>query len=470
MMISILISYKNLIIHAILSLFITLILTTFSIPIRFLEGLHTYIHPENLGQQNRPQGNPKAVIRRPENPNNGNSTENLQNPSSKRGNRSKDKVEFDESNAQIFRMRLVNSHLRSRLYFTAYQNTFVYSIIALLNFLLNYFLPVSESDSTIFANGAVFPIVLGFVAFSRLSFFLGKLAFERSSSKRSEKQLSILFGVLGFLLVLSIFFVLSSNIFDFEFDSSYGVLNILMAFFAGCIAGFMFIPAAKNARAFWLGTDQLRWNLSVISCGKVSQILLYVNILMTVFTSLLWINPVAEIFVKKTDFATCGVNLNQRKGLEYNGKLAGNVGMVRSDYMKFRLCSLLVSALLELLTLRPKLQMYLNESVLSWYQRLHASKVPDLDFSRAKIFLHNYYLCLVVLQFLAPPTLVLLFLGFSQIQGNLFGDFPFIHSFEHCSSYVKEAALFMAWWVVFVWAIFTSSSLALYRCGFAFIS
>ena len=60
--------------------------------------------------------------------------------------------------------------------------------------------------------------------------------------------------------------------------------------------------------------------------------------------------------------------------------------------------------------------MYMNEALLSWYRRLHVSKVPDLDYSRAKMFLHNRYLCLVVLQFLGPPVLVLLFLGLSHID------------------------------------------------------
>jgi len=63
--------------------------------------------------------------------------------------------------------------------------------------------------------------------------------------------------------------------------------------------------------------------------------------------------------------------------------------------------------------------MYMNEALLSWYRRLHVSKVPDLDYSRAKMFLHNRYLCLVVLQFLCPPVLALLFLGLSHIDDGV---------------------------------------------------
>ena len=146
------------------------------------------------------------------------------------------------------------------------------------------------------------------------------------------------------------------------------------------------------------------------------------------------------------------------------------MGMSKSDFDKFRIWCLLASGLLQIVTLRANLQMYLNEAVLSWYQRLHASKVPDLDFSRAKVFLHNHYLCLVVLQFFGPPALVLIFLGFSQIDDKLLTNFQPVCSLLPCSALVKEIALFMAWWITFVWAIFTSASLVLYRRGILYVS
>lgn len=114
--------------------------------------------------------------------------------------------------------------------------------------------------------------------------------------------------------------------------------------------------------------------------------------------------------------------------------------------------------------------MYLNEAVFSWYQRLHASKVPDLDFSRAKVFLHNHYLCLVVLQFFAPAILVLLFLGMSQIDDSSLEIFRWVCDLISCSAFVKEVNLFMAWWVVFVWGLCTSVSLLLYRHGILYVS
>ncbi|KAJ4950394.1 hypothetical protein NE237_027226 [Protea cynaroides] len=470
-MLSIFVEYKNLILQAALCLSVTLFVTLLRIPARFLEGLFTYIHPENLGNDQN-QSSIRAAIRKPQSTDSSSGLEgykNLssrENPEPKKRNRSKEKFEFDESNAQIFRLRLVDSHLESRLYFAEYRNAFVYSIVALSSLLLHRFLPVSEDTGTLF-NGGLVPVLLALVAVCKIFVLLGKISFERSASKRSEKQMSILLGFLGFLSVLSIVFVISPSVFDFELDSVDGFGKFSIAVFVGCLTGFLFMPATKSARSFWLGTDQLRWNLSIISCGWIARMLLYMNLLAIIFASLLWINPLAEIFVKKNNPDIKGRNSSLRTRDAY--ELAGNVGMAHSDFTKLRLWCLLVSGLSQIVALRPNLQMYLNEAVLSWYQRLHASKVPDLDFSRAKIFLHNYYLCLAVLQFFTPSMLVLLFLGLSKFEGDLFTNIPFVCDVFPCSVFVKEVALFIAWWVVFVCALFTSASLALYRRGFLYI-
>ncbi|XXG77745.1 hypothetical protein AAC387_Pa08g1839 [Persea americana] len=441
-------SYKNIIFQALLSLSLSLLLfPILNLPTLFLSNLHTYIHPENLSSDpNHPSV--RASIRRPD---------SHDHPDPKRRPRSKDKFEFDESNAQIFRLRLADGHLQSRLYFPQFRSLFAASAVSASGLLLQSFLSSgSDPDSGIFLNGSAIPIFLGIYAIGNGFVSLARVSFDRSSSKRSEKQISVLFGFLGFLSAVSIISVFSSSIFDFDFGSVDGIAKLSIAVFAGCIAGFLYMPAMKIARSFWLGTDQLRWNLSVVSCGSLGRLLLYSNFLMISFASMLWINPMAEVLIKnKSD-----------RGMRFSG----NVGMDRSDFERFRVLCLMVSGVLQILSLRPNLQMYLNEAVLSWYQRLHASKVPDLDFSRAKIFLHNHYVCLVVLQFFVPPALVLVFLGLSQIQGNLFGGFPLIDSFAHCSSFVKEVSLFMSWWIVFVSMIFTSMNLALYRCGILLIS
>lgn len=296
--------------------------------------------------------------------------------------------------------------------------------------------------------------------------FITRVAFETSASKRSEKQLSVLLGFLGFALGLVIVLEIVPNfVIGFAFGFLDGLGKFLVAAFMGCTAGLLFMPAGRNGRSFWVGTDQIRCNLSIIHCGWFARMLLYANQLLVIFTSLLWIGPFANILVNK--------NADARKGSVLIGdvdQLVGNVGMSKSDFDKFRIWCLLASGLLQIITLRPNLQMYLNEAVLSWYQRLHASKVPDLDFSRAKVFLHNHYLCLVVLQFVGPPALVLLFLGLSQIDGKLFKDLQQVCSSLPCSDLVKEIPLFMAWWITFVWGIFTSASIVLYRRGILYVS
>ncbi|CAK9136794.1 unnamed protein product [Ilex paraguariensis] len=437
-------SASNLILHASLSLSLTLILRFLKIPTLLLHGLNTYIHPDDVNPTSNSQQGVRAAIRRP----------GMLDSELKPRKKSKEKFEFDESKAQIFRLKLNDSHLQSRLYCNEFSRTFYVIIVAASCLLLQNFLPVSK-DSGVLANGSIVPILLGSAGVGKISILIARVSLERSASRRSEKELSFILGVLGFLLGLTIVFQIAPYwLLDFGFGSLDGLGKFSVAVFMGCIAGFLYMPASRNARAFWLGTDQIRCNLSIISCGWIARMLLYANYLFTVFTSLLWINPFADILVNK--------NIDGRKGSQFNGtvidaeKLVGNMGLSRSDLDKFRLWCLLVSGILQIVTLRPNVQMFLNEAMLCWYQRLHASKFPDLDYSRAKVFLHNHYLCLVVLQFFAPPALVLLFLGLSQIADN-FG-------------LVKEVALFVAWWVVLVWAMFTSTILALYRRGILYLS
>ncbi|KAJ0534068.1 putative transmembrane protein 161A/B [Helianthus annuus] len=250
----------------------------------------------------------------------------------------------------------------------------------------------------------------------------------------------------------------------FEFEFLDGYAKFCTAIFMGFLAGLLYVPAAKFARAYWLGTDQIRCNLSMIYCGWFGRILLYFSYLLTVFTSLLWINPFADLIVNKN------IKNIKVKNVQYANRLTGNVGMSRSDFEFFRLCCLLATGVLNMISLRANLQMFLNEAVLSWYQRLHASKVPDLDYSRAKVFLHNHYLCLAGIQFFSPPALVLFFLGLSRINDNVLDHFPALCNLIPCSALVKEMSLFMGWWVVSVLGVLVSVNLALYRQGILYVS
>ncbi|KAL7183840.1 hypothetical protein ACSBR2_026089 [Camellia fascicularis] len=449
---------NNLILQSTLVLFLTLSLSFLKIPILFLQGLHTYIHPDDVNPSAAPNGGVRAAIRRP-----GTSDHQELKPRK----RSKEKFEFDENKAQIFRLKLTDGHLQTRLYFNQFRSAFNSTVIALSCFVLHNSLSVLEGSGIIVNGGTIVPILLGLASVCRVFISITRVSFEKSASKRSEKQLSVVLGFLGFLLGFVIVIELVPNwVLDFGFGSFDGFGKFLIATFMGCIAGSLYMPAGRCARAFWLGTDQIRCNLSIINCGWIARTLLYANFLLIIFTSLLWINPFANLLVNN--------HVDDKKGgahlIGNADELVGNLGMSQSDFEKFRFWCLLVSGLLQIATLRPNLQMYLNEAVLSWYQRLHGGKVPDLDFSRAKVFLHNHYLCLVVLQFFAPPALVLLFLGFSQIDDNLLKNFQPVCSSFPCSALVKQVTLFMAWWINFVWAIFISASLVLYRRGVLYVS
>lgn len=337
--------------------------------------------------------------------------------------------------------------------------------------MLRIYLKNESKNSGFFVDAIFVPVLLGFLGVFRILILLGKVSLEKSASRLSEKQLSVFFGFLGLVLGGLTCFTFASSVFDFDFDfgSVDGSGRFSIAVLMGCLAGLLFIPATKIARSFWLGTDQLRSNLSMITCGWFARSILYANYLVITLAALLWIKPLSEMLVNKNIDNVTGSHLvNEVRTAD---RLLGNVGFSVSDCRKVRIWCLLLSAVLQLVALRPNLQMYLNEALLSWYQRLHASKEPDLEFSRAKVFLHNHYLCLVVVQFLAPPLLLLLFLGFSQVDGDYFKtDFQFLCSLMPCSAFVRELALFIAWWVVFVTAVYTSATLVLFRRGDLYVS
>ncbi|GER27035.1 hypothetical protein STAS_02714 [Striga asiatica] len=442
---------SNLIIHTALAISLTFIFSFLKIPALFLHGLNTYIHPDDVNPGgNSSSGGFRAAIRRP-----GEITSEHPKPRKK----SKDKFEFDESKAQIFRLKLTEGHLQSRIYFKEFYSAFTFTLIALCSLLLHRFLTV-DKDSGMVKNGTVIPLLLGLVGVCRLFFLIIRVGFEKSAAKKLEKELSFLFGISGFFLGLGVVFeVVPKWIFDFEFGSLDGLAKFILAVYMGCIVGYLYIPALRNARAFWLGTDQIRCNLSIISCGWFPRMLLYANYIMAVFTSLLWITPFAGFFVREDHDAKNGVT-----------DLDCYVGMSKSNFEDVRLWCLLTSGLLQFLAVRPNVQMFLNEAVLCWYQRLHASKVPELDYSRAKVFLHNHYLCVVAVQFFVPAMMVLLLFGFLQFDDRFLVGTLMVEKFLNHSAFVKEVALFMAWWIVFVWAMFSSAVIALYRHGTLYVS
>ncbi|CAN0896981.1 hypothetical protein LINGRAHAP2_LOCUS18837 [Linum grandiflorum] len=446
--------YKLPILEITLSMTLTLLSSTLlKFPILLLHGLHTYIQPDV---------NPStttAAIRRP--------SAEADPPPKRKSKQSKDnKFEFDENQAQIFRLKLDSAHLQSRLYFKDYWYSFTYSLIALSCLFLHKYFEQGDEEQVegkklgAFANGSLIPGVLILVALFKVFGSLGKASFERSASKKSEKRLGFVMGVLGFvigLLICSSRF--TTSVLDFELGSlridGYG--KFFVSLMMGCIAGFLYMGAGKNARSFWIGTDQTRSNMAIMSCGWFGRTILYANYIAVTLAALLWIHPLAEIF-----YSTGNADAENLVGR--------SLGFRRSEFVNIRMWTLLGSGVVQIVALRPNLQMFLNEAVLSWYQRLHASRVPELDYSRAKVFLHNHYLCLAALQFFAVPVLVFLFLGLSRIDGSVRDVMCGSLLMMPCTAFTGEVAVFMAWWVVFVWTAFTSASLMFYRRGTLYVS
>ncbi|KAJ8554461.1 hypothetical protein K7X08_025139 [Anisodus acutangulus] len=443
----------NLFLQAALALSLTLLLHFLNIPAFFLSGLFTYVHPDDVTPTN-PSNGVKAAIRRP-----GTNGSELIKPRKK----SKERFEFDENKAQIFRLKLSDGHLQTRIYFQDFRSAFNSIIVSLSCLLLHRFLTKNEKFGML-KNGSFIPILLGLLSVGRVFVLILRISFERSASKLSEKHLSVVLGFLGFVVALGfVHGVVPKWILDVHFEAVHGFEKLFIAVFMGCISCFLYMPAVRIAHAFWLGTDQLRCNLPIISCGWFARLLLHANYMFMVLTSMLWVKPLADLLLIDQNKAS-----NTR--IEHVRELVGNVGMQKSEFSRFRLLCLLVSGLLQIVSLRANVQMYLNEAVLCWYQRLHASKVPDLGYSRAKVFLHNHFVCLVVLQFVLPASMVLLFLGLSQLGDDLLTNFQGICSLFPCSLLDKEVALFMAWWVLFVWTIYTSATLALFRQGILYVS
>ncbi|TXG67280.1 hypothetical protein EZV62_008555 [Acer yangbiense] len=207
----------------------------------------------------------------------------------KKRNKSKEKFEFDENNGQIFRLKLDDAHLQSRIYFKEYCNSFIYSFVA-FSFLLLYIYLDGSRDSGILSNGVVVVIVLGFVSLCKVLIVLARVSFEKSASMRSEKQLSAIIGVLGFLSGFLICSGVLSSVLDFDF-------------------------------------------------------------------ALLWINPLDEMLLNK--------NVDSSKEANSAISLVGNVGLSPEDFAKLRLSCLLLSGVIQIVALRPNLQMHLNKAVLS---------------------------------------------------------------------------------------------------------
>ncbi|RCV19968.1 hypothetical protein SEVIR_4G018200v4 [Setaria viridis] len=351
------------------------------LPSLFLYALHTYIHPDAV-----PSNTPRAVLRPP------GSDAGPAKGSSKRGAAAA-KDTFDATSAQLYRLRLSHSTLASRPHFGAYHAAFLLPLALLPPALL---LPPASAASPL---APLVPAAYLFVALLR----------HVVVPSPRPAQLA---AALGALLVTTL---------------------ISSSPFAGALASLAALPAARFARAFWLGTDQPRTGLAVLASSAPARLLLYLAVLVSSVASIL---------------QCCG--------------------FVDGAEQEVRL--LAAAAGLQLLAARPAVQMYLNEAVFCWYQRLHASRAPDTEYGRAKVFLHNHHLCAVATQLVAPPLLVLSLLALWRVQGkDFFEGLEGLGWLVGWSVAMKEAALLAARWVVAVWSAVTVITLVCYKRGWLFV-
>ncbi|KAL5224098.1 hypothetical protein ABZP36_010737 [Zizania latifolia] len=221
------------------------------------------------------------------------------------------------------------------------------------------------------------------------------------------------------------------------FASTLGALLVVTLLssspFAGALASLALLPATRFARSFWLGTDQPRSGLAVLASSAPARLLLYLAVLVSSAISI----------------------------LQFCGFLDG-------PELEVRL--LAAAAGLQLLASRPAVQMYLNEAVFCWYQRLHVSRSPDTEYGRAKVFLHNHHLCAVATQLIAPPLLVLSLLALWRVQGkDFFEGVAELDWLVGWSMAMKEAALLAASLIVAVWSAVTVGTLVLYKHGWLLV-
>ncbi|XP_062227920.1 uncharacterized protein LOC133926150 [Phragmites australis] len=349
------------------------------LPSLLLYSLHTYIHPDAV-----PSSTPRAVLR-PPGSNSGPA------PSSKRG--AANASLFDATSAQLYRLRLSHGTLASRPHFAAYHLALLLPLALLPPALL---LPTASAVSPL---APLVPAAYLFVALLRHVVL---------PSPRPAQ----LAAALGALLVATL---LSSSP------------------FAGALASLAALPAARFARAFWLGTDQPRTGLAVLASSAPARLLLHLAVLVSSAVSIL---------------QCCGFLDDAEREVRLLAAAAG----------------------LQLLAARPAVQMYLNEAVFCWYQRLHASRAPDTEYGRAKVFLHNHHLCAVATQLVTPPLLVLSLLALWRVQGkDYFEGVEGLDWRVGWSIAMKEAALLAARWVMAVWSAATVGTLVCYKRGWLFV-
>lgn len=249
----------------------------------------------------------------------------------KRKEKGKDRFNWEEGSSQILRLSLRHSHLQGRHYYQEYDEAVIFSVVGVTNLLACGF--ISYVSAAYSANAKqknqslrsydLIPFLMGLFAIYKIARLLAQVGWERSTSRLSELTLSFSVGFIGFLLALYVLNFAPTSLIDFGFEKadlnasglsssnldikskqqtefnslSSSLVKIVLAAFAGWVSGILMGPAHRSMRSFWLGTDQLQWNMPVISWGPITHILLHLNVVLPLFAAILWIQPMGELFI-----------------------------------------------------------------------------------------------------------------------------------------------------------------------------
>ncbi|EFJ28847.1 hypothetical protein SELMODRAFT_440915 [Selaginella moellendorffii] len=426
-----------------------------------LFGSHAYLLPDDPAD-----GNP------------GSRAGSDDNRKSSRKKNSREKFVWNEGGSEILRVTIGDSYLENTRYYPEYDRAVLYAALPVSLLVAREFFSFQSSgsenggSSSSNSSDGFIPVIATTFCVLKLLHTLSKVSWDKHSSRNSEWVLSCGVGLLGFILASIFLFVVPSEIIDFRLEQavagagidkrSFTAIRLAIAFGAAWLTGLFLGPVLKYVRSFWIGTNQLGCDISVIKTSVWSQFLLNLGIVLPVVSTLLWLKPMADLFIRlpeknSIDHGSTGWQW-QRRSLFEGKDWAGSVGFSPETFQDLKFVGMILTGVIQLLLLRINVQAYLNLGVLAWYESLHGSKTPDAAALKHKILVVNHFMCRVAIQNLVPAVLLILFAGLSRSpspSSNSPGGFGF----------VAQAAQFFAWWTLLSWSLLTSTVLAMFRFG-----
>ncbi|EFJ17623.1 hypothetical protein SELMODRAFT_420901 [Selaginella moellendorffii] len=124
----------------------------------------------------------------------------------------------------------------------------------------------------------------------------------------------------------------------------------------------------RYMKSFWIGTNQLGCDISVIKTSVWSQFLLNLGIVLPVVSTLLWLKPMADLLIRlpeknSIDHGSTGWQW-QRRSLFEGKDWAGSVGFSPETFQDLKFVGMILTGVIQLLLLRINVQAYLNLGVL----------------------------------------------------------------------------------------------------------